>query len=271
VKKLYLSKATAKVELVIAQFSDSHLFSDINSLHYGANVYHNLRKVLSALAQDKSIDVIIFTGDLTQDHSEQSYVNFVEAVNLAGIKKPIYFLAGNHDEYELLNNYLVNTPFNQQKLIETEHWQICLLNSKSATPAGFISEQSLQRLRSSINAQKKQILFTHHHPIDVNYFIDKHGLENKPELWQTLSEQPSIAAIACGHVHRALDLTQTLEATTVRVLTCPATSIQFDPRAKGIKALPRSAKQGIGYRHISLFVDGEFTSHVHFCNELTER
>lgn len=268
--KLPLSNKSARVELVIAQFSDSHLFADINSLHYGANVYHNLRKVLSALAQDKTIDVIIFTGDLTQDHSEQSYVNFVEAVKFSGVEKPIYFLAGNHDEYDLLNKFLVNTPFNQQKLIETEHWQIGLLNSKSATPAGFISEQSLQQLRNSINTQKKQILFTHHHPVDVNYFIDKHGLENKPELWQTLSEQASITAIACGHVHRALDLTQILDETTVRVLTCPATSIQFDPRAKGIKALPRSAEQGIGYRHISLFVDGEFTTTVHFCEEFTE-
>jgi Icc protein len=256
---------TLAAEIVIAQFTDCHLFADINGLHHGANVYQNLLKVLSLIAQDKNVDIIVFTGDLTQDHSKQSYVNFVQAVHLANIVKPFYFLAGNHDEFHLLNHYLTPPPFEPKKFIESEHWQICLLNTKSATPAGFVSEQSLLTLCKNINRNKKQLLFTHHHPIDVNYFIDKHGLANKPELWQALEKSPSITAIACGHVHRALDLVQKINDKTIQVLTCPATSIQFDPQAETVKALETTTGQGIGYRRINLYKEGYLTTQVIFC------
>ena len=251
-------------ELVIAQFSDSHLFADINGLHYGANVYQNLVKVLTAIVQDKSVDIVVFTGDLTQDHSEQSYLNFVQAINRTGISTPIYFLAGNHDEFYLLNKYLTNSPFNSQKFIENEHWQIALLNTKSATPAGVVSEQSLQELSQYLDQTKKQLLFTHHHPIDVNYFIDKHGLTNKPALWQTLAQYPSISAIACGHVHRALELVQRVNNRKIIVLTCPATSIQFDPQADTVKALAITVGQGIGYRQLNLYEDGSLSTQIVF-------
>jgi len=260
---LLAEKLTA--EIVIAQFTDCHLFADINKLHHGANVYQNLQKVLTAIAQDTSIDVLVFTGDLTQDHSEQSYLNFVQAVNLANIKKPVYFLAGNHDEFDLLKKHLNHDPFKTQNFIESTHWQIALLNTKSATPAGFVSEKSLQLLIKNIDPSKKQLLFTHHHPINVNYFIDKHGLTNKPALWQILEKSPSITAIACGHVHRALDLVQKINDKTIQVLTCPATSIQFDPQAKTVKALAATTGQGIGYRRINLHKEGYLTTQVIFC------
>ena len=252
-------------ELVIAQFSDCHLFADTHGLHHGANVYQNLLKVISAIAQDKNIDIVVFTGDLTQDHSEQSYVNFVQAVHLTKLVKPVYFLAGNHDEFSLLDKYLAGSPFNPLKFIESEHWQISLLNTKSATPAGFVSEQSLLTLSQNINRNKKQLLFTHHHPIDVNYFIDKHGLENKPALWQVLAEYSSINAIACGHVHRALELEQLIDNRKISVLTCPATSIQFDPQASSVKALVATRGQGIGYRRFSLYSNSRFSTQVVFC------
>ena len=257
------------LELTVAQFSDCHLFSDINALHHNANVYQNLTLVLADLANDKTLNAIIFTGDLSQDHSEQSYQHFVNAVEQSYITIPIYYVAGNHDEEALLRKYLNNPPFTCETSIENKDWQILLVNSKSDTPAGFIRKQTLNSLNEKISNDKRQLLFMHHHPMDVGYFIDRDGLQNQQEFWQAISKHNSIKAIACGHVHRTLTLCKTFKEHSLNVFTCPATSIQFNPRANTVAALSASSAeisgQGIGYRRFTLKDNGELLTSVHFC------
>lgn len=245
----------------IAQISDCHLYADKNARHYGANVYQNLRLLLKKIAADPSINIVIFTGDLSQDHSELSYRNFVEVVDQCQLSIPFYFITGNHDQPELLTKYLINRPFSEGKLIKQGNWQIVLINSKSDTPAGLVSEQSLAYINNVVDKDKYQFIFMHHHPIDIGYFIDQHGLKNKEQFWQMVSQNLSIKAIACGHVHNERKLIKNLSGRLIAVLTCPATSIQFDPNSTEVKALlPLQA----GYRDICLHDNGCFTTTTHF-------
>lgn len=266
--------------VVLAQITDSHLFSSPDGLHHGYNVLDNLKKVLLSICNNSKIDYIVFTGDLTQDHTEQSYQNFVDCVHSCDITVPIYYLAGNHDEPELLAKYFAVSPFTADKEISLSHWQIQLVDSKSETPAGYVSELALERLQSVIKQDKNQLLMMHHHPIDVGYFIDKHGLQNKADFWHAINGYNNIKAIACGHVHSAMQLTYpvsnlldksldkplsqqiTLKITKVNapviLYTCPATSIQFDPNFDGVAALAK----GPGYRLFYLHVDGELHTDV---------
>jgi len=261
---------------VLAQITDSHLFSSPTGLHHGHNVLENLRKVLFSLCENSEIDLIVFTGDLTQDHTEQSYQNFVDCVHECGITVPIYYLAGNHDEPELLDKYFTGSPFLADKEISFPHWQVQLVDSKSTTPAGYVSQKALVQLKTDIDQTKHQLLMMHHHPIDVGYFIDKHGLQNKADFWHVINEYNNIKAVACGHVHGAMQFspsaTEQLEepadktsitkstkvAKTVTLYTCPATSIQFDPNVDGVAALAK----GPGYRVFYLHTDGQLTSSI---------
>jgi len=253
-----------KETVTLAQISDSHLFSDVDGSHHGHNVLANLKRVLQSVRHNPLIDYIVFTGDLTQDHSEQSYQNFVNVVAESAIEIPIYYLAGNHDEPELLAKYFSERPFSPDTTINHSHWQIQLIKSKSDTPAGFVSEETLINLQKSVDHNKQQLVMMHHHPIDVGYFIDKHGLQNKSEFWRSIDGYRNINAIACGHVHGAMQLNKTLfEQSTgtkksVTVYTCPATSIQFDPDFDGVSALAK----GPGYRLFNLYADGKLTSDV---------
>lgn len=241
---------------VIAQFSDCHLKAGKNEQHYGALVYSQLVAVLVQIAQFDDIDLLVFTGDLTQDHSELSYQNFVDAIAQANITKPVYYLAGNHDEPELLNRYLIEQPFVADKLINSEHWQIHLFHSKSATPAGLVAEHQWQLFEQYQHSDKHQLIMQHHHPMPVGYFIDRHGLQQAEHYWQQVAKYNNIKAIACGHVHGAY---QFVEPTTqVQVLTCPATSIQFDPDFDGIKPLALAA----GFRLLQLFPNGTIKTQV---------
>jgi len=250
--------------LVVAQFSDSHLFGDINQYHHDANVYNNLQQVLANMANNKKIDVIVFTGDLTQDHSQGSYQNFAELVKQANINSPVFYLAGNHDEPELLTQYLVEPTFSSSQCFETEQWKIQLIDSKSNTPAGFVNQKSLSKLKSRVEGQKFQLLMMHHHPVDVGYFIDRHGLINQNEFWHginTLNHQGcNIQAIACGHVHRAMKLSKKTKhpEQSLDVYTCPATSIAFDPQKETVSSLGVAPS----YRLFYLYDDGSINSDI---------
>ncbi len=247
-------------KFTLAQISDSHLFADSNGLHHQANVYQNLKNVLLAIKKQPSIDAIIFTGDLTQDHSEASYQLFVTAFKSCEISLPVYYLAGNHDEPKLLTRYLSCAPFCQDKLIEFNQWQVLLVESKSATPAGVFSKAQADIAAAVIDPIKTQLLLMHHHAVDVGFFIDHHGLINKTEFQQFLSAYPSIKAIGCGHIHRALTLPVNLPERTLSLYTCPATSIQFDIHS----ATAKSSGQPPGYRLYNLADNGMITSQVFF-------
>lgn len=211
----------------IAQFSDCHLFADKNREHFGANVWQNLTQVLADISQRKTVDCAVFTGDLTQDHSEMSYQYFVEAIVQAKLTIPVYFLAGNHDDKQMIAKYLIAPNFQTNCTISHDHWQIQLLDSKSDTPSGLVSEKALHALTHQIDCNKFQLLMMHHHPIDIGYYIDKHGLINKEFFWESINRlnesKVNIQAIACGHVHRASQLVKD----GIDIYTCPATSVQF--------------------------------------------
>jgi len=241
---------------VIAQFSDSHLFADKQAEHLGAKVWQNLTRVLTDIAKRNNIDSVVFTGDLTQDHSELSYQHFANAVEQAKLDMPVYFLAGNHDDRSLLTKHLIAPKFQKNKIISNDFWQIHLLDSKSDTPSGLVSQQCLQALSQQINRKKFQLLMMHHHPVDVGYYIDKHGLLEQDDFWKTITQlndsSKSIKAIACGHVHRAAHLSKL----DVDVYTCPATSVQFgDTKEKVASILP-------SYRLFYLESDGSLSSDI---------
>jgi Icc protein len=242
----------------IAQFSDCHLFADKSAKHFGANVWQNLARVLTDIAARANIDCAVFTGDLTQDHSELSYQYFVEAVVEAKFTVPVYFLAGNHDDQEMLTKYLTAPNFQTNNIISDDFWQVQLIDSKSATPSGLVSEQTLHGLAQRIDNNKFQLLMMHHHPINIGYYIDKHGLLNQQDFWQAVKQlnnpNMNIKAIACGHVHRASQLSKD----QVDVYTCPATSVQFGDTKEAMASLLPS------YRLLYLNGNGTIASDVIF-------
>ena len=247
-------------KFILAQISDSHLFAECDGRHHGVNVYHNLLKVLSAIKQQPEVDVIVFTGDLTQDHSAQSYQLFVQAFAVSAITIPVYFLAGNHDDNVLLKRYLSQAPFCQGNVITSAHWQVLLLESKSATPAGVFNTAHANSLKPMIDNNKYQLALMHHHAVDVGYFIDEHGLMNKAEFQQFLTQVPSIKALGCGHIHQALTLPIKLPDRTLNLYTCPATSIQFDTAS----AMVKSNGQTAGYRLYTMTDNEQIFSQTFF-------
>ncbi|WP_169303020.1 metallophosphoesterase [Thalassotalea mangrovi] len=241
--------------VVFTQFSDCHLYADKSALHFGQPVYANLVRTLGDMREMKDLQFAVFTGDLSQDHSDQSYRNFNEAISESGIQVPIYWLPGNHDSIEQMQNLLVHPLLNDDKDIVLDGLRLMLLNSKSATPAGLLADTELARLQD-IDKTDATLLFMHHHPRPVGYFIDRHGLQNASAFWLLLQHLPGVVGVACGHVHRAITQNADKNA-SAPVYCCPATSIQFDPEFDGVKALP----EGPAYRTF-YYDNGELSSRI---------
>ena len=243
----------------LVQISDSHLFAEPERLHCGANVYQNLKQVLHYISCIDHVDAIIFTGDLTQDHSAASYQRFNELVEAAELTCPLYYLAGNHDDEQTMNTELNSKVISSNKEIQFNNWQVQLIDSKSETPAGHINDVSLTKAVKISAENKYNVLFMHHHPVDVGYFIDKHGLTNQQQFWQSINQINNMQAIFCGHVHRGCTINKGA-LNNIAVHTCPATSIQFDPSQNTVSALD----VGPGMRIITLHADGKITSFLKY-------
>ena len=83
--------------LRVVQLSDFHLFADTDGKLLGLNTQFSLEAVLDRVRREQpDMDLILATGDLSQDGSYESYQRL--AKTLSGFRAPIYWLEGNHDK-----------------------------------------------------------------------------------------------------------------------------------------------------------------------------
>ena len=66
--------------LRVAHITDSHLFADPNAEYFNVNTAAHFAQALAHMAT-QSLDAVIFGGDLTQDHSFESYLLFATKYN----------------------------------------------------------------------------------------------------------------------------------------------------------------------------------------------
>ena len=88
----------------VIQISDCHLLAEPDCWFYGVQPYRQLEALVSQLHQNQP-DALILTGDLTQDHSLASYQLLAQL--LSGWSCPVFYLPGNHDDMELMQQAFV--------------------------------------------------------------------------------------------------------------------------------------------------------------------
>ncbi|CAM4050013.1 metallophosphoesterase [Pseudoalteromonas byunsanensis] len=211
-----------KRQIKLAHVTDSHLFGDPQGQYFNVNTAEYLQRVFEQLTE-YDIDGVIFGGDLTQDHSRASYELFSLLLKRSGLSCPVFWVPGNHDEIQLLED-ISEGQISAAKHLYTNNLDILLLDSKGNTPAGWCTAQHLREITAVLErSDKKTIAFCHHHPLPISGYLDKHILENGPQLLNTLVDGTGVLALFHGHVHneyqahfRGLD-----------VYATPATSVQF--------------------------------------------
>ncbi|MBY6188264.1 3',5'-cyclic-AMP phosphodiesterase [Marinobacter hydrocarbonoclasticus] len=240
----------------LAQISDPHLFANKAAGFLGINPWQSLNAVVSQLDEEGPLDLLLATGDISQDHSATAYLHFAEAV--APLALPTYALPGNHDAPGLMSHSLGDTAVQYGRRIQAGNWQILMLDSTVlGLPAGHLALDELRWLHGVLSSAEAcpTLIALHHHPKPTGCaWLDQHGLDNGAEFLALLSRYPQVKAVIWGHVHQEMDIRHE----HIRLLAVPSTSIQFLPKNDGF-ALDRAQP---GYRMLSLHPDGTLTTEV---------
>ncbi|WP_409423891.1 metallophosphoesterase [Pseudoalteromonas sp. RW-H-Ap-1] len=208
--------------LRIAHLTDCHLFSDKDAEYFGVNTAEHFVKALADIAKQQP-DALIFGGDLTQDHSFNSYLLFAELIHNSDVDCPVFWVPGNHDEIEQLN-LISGGQIQHAKHIVAQGIELILINSKGDTPAGWVSATHLDEIMAClVNSSNRHIAFCHHNPLPINGYLDKHMLENGPQLLNLLVNNGCVDALFHGHVHN--DYQQQFRG--LNVYATPASCVQF--------------------------------------------
>ncbi|MCD0502092.1 metallophosphoesterase [Bordetella petrii] len=240
--------------ILLVQLTDTHLLAEPDSIMCQVNTDASLRAVLDLVrANGHRPDLLLATGDLSQDGSPQAYHRLRDL--LEQTDWPVRCLPGNHDDPYALRHAL---GLWTQPVTDIGAWRIILLDSTVAgSDGGHISDEQFDLLeRSAALAGERHILVAlHHNPVQMDSkWHDSMMVDNAAALFQQLATLPRTRVLLWGHVHQAFDRRRH----HLRMLATPSTCFQFAVR-NGRHVLDDAAP---GYRWLKLYRDGSLATGV---------
>lgn len=242
----------------IVQITDPHLFKDTNGELLGINTQASFSQVLTEIQQQQyAYDLVLATGDLVQDSSDEGYLHFCESVK--ALEKMVFWIPGNHDFQPKMFDLLTKDNISAKKhILLGDRWQILLLDSQiSGVPHGQLSEYQLDWLLAKLKEypQRYSLVVLHHHILSTHSaWLDQHNLRNAHELAYVLAPFSNVKGILYGHIHQQVDG----EWHGYKVMATPSTGIQFKPDSNTF-ALDTVQP---GWREIELHADGHIETRV---------
>lgn len=243
--------------LRLLHITDTHLHADSSARLRGVDTFLTLARVIARAASDaRPAQVVLATGDLSQDETPRSYVHFRDQVSRLGV--PVWCLPGNHDAPIAMGDALGAPPFHVGGAQISGNWCVILLNSFLAEDhGGRLAPAQLEWLDAMLmeNQAPHVLLAIHHHPLALaSRWLDELGLYNAQDLLTIIDRAPQVRGVVAGHVHQASDITRR----GVRYLTTPSTCFQFLPRSDTFAVDRRPP----GFRWLDLTSDGGIETEV---------
>ena len=241
--------------------TDTHLLSRADETFYGLNTKSSLQVVLSDCAACyPEIDFWLFTGDISQTGTKESYALFSSAIQQYDI--PVYCVPGNHDTPEFLRHVVPDSPVNSVNIIQFGRFSMVLLDSWIENEHhGRISRSCLRQLEEYLqDSDQFNIIVLHHPPVEVNsQWLDEIGLDNRTEFLQVLGKCNAEMLVLFGHVHQEVDR----QSDKLRMLSTPSTCHQFKPhtRSHHTDSLPPA------YRFVKLGRSEHIDTRVHYVSQ----
>ena len=243
----------------IVQITDPHLFQDTNGELLGINTQASFSQVLSEIQQQQyDYDLVLATGDLVQDNSDEGYLRFRQEVKALN-NKMVFWIPGNHDfqpkMFEILKEETVSA---KKHILLGDKWQILLLDSQvQGVPHGQLEAEELDWLKLKLqeHPQRYSLVVLHHHLLSTgSAWLDQHNLRNANELAEVLAPFKHVKALLYGHIHQQVDS----EWLGYQVMATPSTCIQFkaDSNTFALDVVQP------GWREIDLHADGHIETRV---------
>lgn len=244
--------------LCLVQLTDTHILPGEGDDFDGIDTFVSLVNVIRDLRQHEvwPPDGVLVTGDLVHKTEFRAYQRLKD--QLESLDVPVFCIAGNHDEPELMREVLPSDHIHLTEIISTRNWRIILLNSFiPGTHAGRIDNADLDQLDQVLASDHKPVLLClHHPPVSVHSsWMDSMSLENPDELFAVLDRHDHIKCILWGHIHQVFEE----QRNDVMLLATPSTCVQFTPGTDRYIRDHRSP----GFRWLKLYESGKLETSIY--------
>lgn len=243
--------------VLLVQLTDSHLFAAADGSLLGMRTADSLACVVAQVQAEQSrIDLLIASGDLSQDGSPASYRRFREATSRLQAAATRW-IPGNHDALDALREAAEGTAL-LEPVVDLGDWRVILLDSTvPGSVPGFLAAGQLALLARALDeaAGRHCLVVLHHHPLPVGCaWLEPLGLRNADALFAMIDRHPQVRALLWGHIHQEYDQWRH----GVRLLATPSTCVQFEPGSAQFQV----GRQAPGYRWLQLAADGTLETGV---------
>ncbi|HSQ80937.1 MAG TPA: phosphodiesterase [Casimicrobiaceae bacterium] len=199
--------------MLICQITDLHIKVP-GALSYGVvDAAGYLRRcVAHVLALKQRPDIIVITGDLVDFGRGEEYAHLAEL--LQPLTMPVYLLAGNHDDREMLrvsfpaHAYLRQMDDFIQYAVDAGPLRLLALDSViPGQSGGELCDRRIAWLddRLSEAPDRPTVILMHHPPFSTGIgHMDQIGFANPADLADIVRRHPQVERILCGHLHRPI-------------------------------------------------------------------
>lgn len=211
----------------ILQITDCHLGQSSDESLLGLKTAETLDDVLTQVAESERFDLVLCTGDISNDGTPASYDRFVQAVRHHLPGTPLAWLEGNHDDPASMRSMASSPP--QSDYLEIGGWNYILLNSRVPfEERGELAQSELDRLEALLSADPTSptMIFLHHQIVPVgSAWLDQYVVSNAQAFFEITDRFTNVKAISWGHVHQEFYALRN----GVDLIATPSTCLQFKP------------------------------------------
>jgi Icc protein len=206
--------------LQVIHMSDTHFAADPEYRFGGfARPRGRVEAVVAAIgALEFKPDLIVHTGDVTEDGLRESYDEAAEVLGRLGA--PIYFVPGNHDDGELLREvlgprevtWLTGNEREHAYMLEYSGHRLIMLDGM-AGEGWTISPEQLEGLENVLNGEGGPVTVWLHFPalpVGCPWVDEEMLLGNGAALHEVLKKAgpERVRGVFSGHVHRGVKMTR---------------------------------------------------------------
>ncbi|MFF1573387.1 metallophosphoesterase [Leifsonia sp. NPDC058292] len=244
--------------LRILHLSDTHLSGD-DRLHYGVvDTLAALDRVLARAEELGRVDVVVASGDLSDDGSPESYRRLRSRLEPWAAERgaEVVYAMGNHDLPQGFEEVLGD----RERVVTVRGLRVVTVDSTVAGAGyGRIDADRLGRLRDALAqpAPHGTVVVLHHPPAPPSTGLFERLQLVEPEQFLEVCAQADVRLILAGHFHHAL--ITTAGARDIPVVVAPAVANTTDVLTPPGR---ERAVRGSGFAFIRMHATGAMRAHI---------
>lgn len=191
----------------IIHMSDLHLTGDGGPV-WGEDSRRKFLFTIEAIGKIKNIDLVVVSGDISDDGSLSSYV-FADQV-FAKLNIPTYWCVGNHDNIDTISTIFQPSFCHIVDQTLINGWRLYFVNSvaldadnpQSNRSRGVVTTQTRKCLNKQLSLHSEpSIIILHHPPLEIDGWQDDKILKDRETFRAMLNKHENVKIVLSGHVH----------------------------------------------------------------------